>query len=54
MISTMLAPDVSLFPDTGKVVVVTDVPPGRKGERTLAEFLRGDARAGWAGGEPID
>jgi uncharacterized cupin superfamily protein len=54
MISTMLAPDVSLFPDTGKMVVVTDVPPGRKGERTITAFLRGDAHAGWADGEPID
>jgi len=28
MLSTILAPDVSLFPDTGKAAVLTDVPPG--------------------------
>jgi uncharacterized cupin superfamily protein len=54
MLSTMFEPDVSLFPDTGKVVVVTDVPPGRSGDRRLAALLQGDAHAGWADGEPID
>lgn len=54
MLSTMLAPDVSLFPDTGKVVVVTDIPPGRQGERTIAALLQGDAHVEWAAGEPLD
>lgn len=40
-LSTMVEPDVTVYPDTGKVGVIAGAPPGGpKQDRTLAAFFR--------------
>lgn len=50
--STMIEPDIMLYPDTGKVGVFAGAPPGGpKEKRTLHAFLRGDATVDYWDGE---
>ena len=50
--STMIEPDVAVYPDSGKVgVFAGSAPGGPKEERTLKKFLRADAEAGYYEGE---
>jgi uncharacterized cupin superfamily protein len=50
--STMIEPDVMLYPDSGKIgVLVGAAPGGLKEKRTLSKFLRGDAEVGYYKGE---
>ncbi len=50
--STMIEPDVMVYPDSGKVgVFVGAAPGGPKEKRTLSKFLRGDAEVGYYEGE---
>jgi uncharacterized cupin superfamily protein len=46
--STMVEPDVMVYPDSGKVGVFGGAAPGGpKEERTFAKFLRDDAEVGY-------
>jgi uncharacterized cupin superfamily protein len=46
--STMVEPDVMVYPDSGKVGIFGGAAPGGpKGERTFSKFLRGDAEVGY-------
>jgi uncharacterized cupin superfamily protein len=46
--STMVEPDVMVYPDSGKVGIFGGAAPGgRKEERTFSKFLRGDAEVGY-------
>ena len=46
--STMVEPDVMVYPDSGKVSVFGGAAPGGpKEERTFARFLRDDAEVGY-------
>ena len=50
--STMIEPDVMVYPDSGKVGIFGGAAPGGpKGKRTLSKFLRGDAEVGYYDGE---
>lgn len=50
--STMIAPDVMVYPDSNKVGIFGGAAPGgRKEERTFSRFLRGDAEAEYFEGE---
>jgi hypothetical protein len=50
--STMVEPDVTVYPDSGKVGIFGGAAPGGpKEERTLSKFLRGDAEVGYYDGE---
>ena len=50
--STMVEPDVMVYPDSGKVGVFGGAAPGGpKDERTFAKFLRDDAEVGYYEGE---
>jgi uncharacterized cupin superfamily protein len=50
--STMVEPDVMVYPDSGKVGIVGGAAPGGpKEERTFAKFLREDAEVGYYDGE---
>jgi uncharacterized cupin superfamily protein len=50
--STMIEPDMMVYPDSGKIgVVVGAAPGGLKEKRTLSKFLRGDADVGYYEGE---
>lgn len=50
--STMLEPDVMVYPDSGKVGIFGGAAPGGPGEkRTFSKFLRGDAEVGYYDGE---
>ena len=40
MISTMNDPDVTVYPDSGKVGVFAGAPPGGRGERTVHGYYR--------------
>lgn len=51
-LSTMIEPDVSVYPDSGKVgIFAGSAPGGPKEKRTLKKFLRADAEAGYYEGE---
>src|SRR3712207_603349 len=50
--STMVEPDVMVYPDSGKVGIFGGAAPGGpKEDRTLSKFLRGDAEVGYYDGE---
>jgi uncharacterized cupin superfamily protein len=50
--STMIEPDVMVYPDSGKVGVFGGAAPGGPKEvRTFSKFLRGDAEVGYYVGE---
>ena len=50
--STMVEPDVMVYPDSGKVGIFGGAAPGGpKEERTFSKFLRGDAEVGYYDGE---
>jgi uncharacterized cupin superfamily protein len=50
--STMLEPDVMVYPDSGKVGIFGGAAPGGPREkRTFSKFLRGDAEVGYYDGE---
>ncbi len=50
--STMVEPDVTVYPDSGKVGIFGGAAPGGpKEKRTLSKFLRGDAEVGYYDGE---
>ena len=52
-ISTMQEPDVVGYPDTGKFGLFAGAAPGgKREERTLACFVRGEPRLGYLDGEP--
>jgi uncharacterized cupin superfamily protein len=51
-ISTMIEPDVMVYPDSGKVGIFGGAAPGGpKEERTFSKFLRSDAEVGYYDGE---
>ena len=52
-LSTMIEPDVTVYPDTGKIgVIAGSAPGGPKESRTLAAFLRrGEAEVDYWEGE---
>jgi uncharacterized cupin superfamily protein len=50
--STMIEPDVMVYPDSGKVGIFGGAAPGgRKEKRTFSKFLRCDADVGYYDGE---
>ncbi len=50
--STMEAPDVMVYPDSGKVGIFGGAAPGGpEEERTFSKFLRTDAEVGYYDGE---
>ncbi len=50
--STMVEPDVIVYPDSGKVGIFAGAAPGGpKSKRTFSRFLRGDAEVGYYEGE---
>lgn len=50
--STMVEPDVMVYPDSGKVGIFAGAAPGGpKSKRTFSKFLRGDAEVGYYDGE---
>jgi len=50
--STMIEPDVMVYPDSGKVGIFGGAAPGGpKAKRTFSKFLRGDAKVGYYDGE---
>ncbi len=50
--STMVEPDVLVYPDSGKVgIFAGSAPGGPKDERTLNKYLRADAEVGYYDGE---
>ncbi len=50
--STMVEPDVTVYPDSGKIGIFGGAAPGGPNEqRTFSKFLRGDAEVGYYDGE---
>jgi uncharacterized cupin superfamily protein len=50
--STMVEPDVMVYPDFGKIGILGGAAPGGpKEKRTLSKFLRSDAEVGYYDGE---
>jgi uncharacterized cupin superfamily protein len=50
--STMREPDVTVYPDSGKIGVFAGSPPGGRGERTVSGYhLRDDEISYWDGEE---
>jgi uncharacterized cupin superfamily protein len=50
--STMIEPDVMIYPDSGKVGIFGGAAPGGpKEKRTLSKFLRGDVEVAYYAGE---
>jgi len=50
MVSTMVEPDVTVYPDSGKVGVFVGAPPGGEGDRPVHGYYRHeDAVDYWAG-----
>jgi uncharacterized cupin superfamily protein len=43
VVSTMNDPDVTVYPDSGKVGVYAGAPPGGRGERTVSGYFPRDA-----------
>ena len=54
VLSTMIEPDITEFPDTGKVGLFVGAPPGGSAPRTLQAFLRRDAEVDYFEGEPTE
>ena len=57
MISTMVEPDVTVYPDSGKFGVYAGAPPGSTGERTVSGYYRlADGVDYWEGenGDDVD
>lgn len=52
LLSTMIEPDVTELPDTGKVGLFAGAPPGSSAPRTLQAFLRRDAEVDYFEDEP--
>jgi uncharacterized cupin superfamily protein len=51
-LSTMVEPDVLIYPDSGKIGrFAGSAPGGSKEKRTLHKYLRGDAEVGYYEGE---
>ncbi len=51
-LSTMVEPDVMVYPDSDKVGVFAGAAPGGpKSKRTFSKFLRGDVEVGYFDGE---
>jgi uncharacterized cupin superfamily protein len=51
-VSTMRDPDVTVYPDSGKIGVYAGSPPGGRGERTVSGYYRHDDDVDyWAGEE---
>lgn len=53
VVSTMIAPEVNLYPDSGKLMAATRAP-GAVGEGFQQAFRRDDATDYWQGEEPPD
>jgi uncharacterized cupin superfamily protein len=51
ILSTMIAPEVSTYPDSGKLMAATRAP-GAAGEGFQEHYRRGDATDYWEGEEP--
>lgn len=51
VVSTMIAPEVNLYPDSGKVMAATRAP-GAAGEGFQESFRRSEASDYWEGEEP--
>jgi uncharacterized cupin superfamily protein len=51
VLSTMIAPDVNLYPDTNRLMAATRAP-GAKGEGFQEAYRRDDATEYWEGEEP--
>jgi uncharacterized cupin superfamily protein len=50
--STMVEPDVMVYPDSDKIgLFAGSAPGGPKEKRTFSKFLRGDAEVGYYEGE---
>lgn len=47
-------PDITEFPDTGKVGLFAGPPPGGSAPRTLQAFLRRDVEVDYFEGEPTE
>lgn len=53
LVSTMVEPEISVYPDSGKLGLFAGAPPGSDGERTVAGYFRdGDQVDYWDGEEP--
>jgi len=52
MLSTMVEPDVTIYPDSGTFGVFAGAPPGSSGERTLSGFYRIEDTVDYWEGEP--
>jgi uncharacterized cupin superfamily protein len=53
VVSTMTEPDVTVYPDSGKLGVFAGAPPGGQGERTVHGYFRqADAVDYWTDEEP--
>lgn len=52
MVSTMRAPDVTVYPDSGKIGVFGTLPPGGRGEDALRLYLPTQAAVDYWDGEP--
>ena len=51
MVSTMTEPDVTVYPDSGKVGVFAGAPPGGEGERTVHGYYRREDAVDYREGE---
>lgn len=51
MLSTMKEPDLTVYPDSGKMGVYAGSPPGGRGERTLEGYYRIDDEVDYWEGE---
>lgn len=51
MISTMVDPDVTVYPDSGKIGALAGAPPGGSGERPVGGFFRLDDAVDYWDGE---
>ena len=51
MLSTMVEPDVTVYPDSGKFGVYAGAPPGSTGERTVSGYYRIDDDVDYWNGE---
>ncbi len=54
VVSTMVEPDVTVYPDSGKLGVFAGAAPGATGERVLERFYRLDDAVGYWDGETGD
>ena len=54
IVSTMVAPDITEFPDTGKVGIFAGAAPGEGSSGALKAFLKGDAEVDYFENEPTE